>query len=66
MNKLCLLLISALLASSTLFAIPVIPSMQGQGPTSDLPMTVINESNPSNNTVEDVIDTHNISQIFSQ
>ncbi|MDN5847935.1 MAG: hypothetical protein L0H53_16875 [Candidatus Nitrosocosmicus sp.] len=66
MNKLCVLLIFALLASSTLFAIPVIPSMQAQGPTSDLPMTIINETNSSNNTVKDVIDTHNMSQVFSR
>lgn len=46
-SKLCVLVIFALLASSTLFAIPVIPSMQAQGPTSDLPMTIINETNSS-------------------
>ena len=61
MNKSCVFLISALLASSTLFAIPVIPSMQAQGPTPDLPMTIINETNSSNNTAEDAIDTDNMS-----
>ncbi|CAN5766016.1 hypothetical protein BH23THE1_BH23THE1_20630 [soil metagenome] len=35
--------------------------MQAQGPTSDLPMTIINETNSSNNTVEDAIATHNMS-----
>ena len=66
MNKSCVFLISALLASSTLFTISVIPSMQAQGPTPDLPMTTINETNPSNNTAEDAIDTRNISQASSQ
>ena len=66
MNKSCVFLISALLASSTLFSISVIPSMQAQGPTPDLPMTIINETNSSNNTAEDAIDTHNMSQAFSQ
>lgn len=46
LNKLCI---------SLIFAIPVIPSMQAQGPTSDLPMTIINETNSSNNTVEDAM-----------
>jgi hypothetical protein len=66
MLKLHLLLISTLLASSTLFAIPIIPSMQAQAPTSDLPMTIINETNSSNNTAEDVTNTYNMSQIRSQ
>ena len=66
MNKSCVFLISALLASSTLFAIPVIPSMQAQGPTPDLPMTIINETNSSNNTAEDAMDTDNMSQAFSR
>ncbi len=66
MNKSCVFLISALLASSTLFAIPVIPNMQAQGPTPDLPMTIINETNFSNNTKEDAMDTHNMSQAFSR
>ncbi len=61
MNKLFVFLISAFLASSTLFAIPVIPSMQAQGPTPDLPMTIINETNSSNNTAEDAIDTEYMS-----
>ena len=61
MNKSCVFLISALLVSSTLFAISVIPSMQAQGPTPDLPMTIINETNSSNNTAEDAIDTENMS-----
>ncbi len=66
MNKSCVFLISALLASSTLFSISVIPSMQAQGLTPDLPMTTINETNSSNNTAEDIIDTHNISQALSR
>ena len=61
MNKLFVFLISAFLASSTLFAIPAIPSMQAQGPTPDLPMTIINETNSSNNTAEDAIDTEYMS-----
>jgi hypothetical protein len=55
LNKLCI---------SVIFAIPVIPSMQAQGFTFDLPMTTINETNSSNNTVEDATATHNISRIF--
>lgn len=66
MNKSCLFLISALLVSSTLFSISVIPSMQAQGPTPDLPMTIINETNSSNNTAGDVIDTHSMSQALSR
>ena len=66
MNKSCVFLISALFASSTLFSISIIPSMQAQGPTPDLPMTIINETNSSNNTAEDAIDTHNMSQPFSR
>lgn len=61
MNKAFVFLISAFLASSTLFAIPAIPSMQAQGPTPDLPMTIINETNSSNNTSEDAIDTEYMS-----
>lgn len=61
MNKPFVFLISAFLASSTLFAIPAIPSMQAQGPTPDLPMTIINETNSSNNTAEDAIDTEYMS-----
>lgn len=61
MNKLFVFLISAFLAFSTLFAIPAIPSMQAQGPTPDLPMTIINETNSSNNTAEDAIDTEYMS-----
>jgi len=40
--------------------------MQAQGPTPDLPMTTINESSSSNKTAEGTIDTHNMSQVFSQ
>jgi hypothetical protein len=35
--------------------------MQAQGPTPDLPMTIINETNSSNNTSEDAIDTEYMS-----
>ena len=49
MNKSCVFLISALFASSILFAIPVIPILQAQSPTPDLPMTIINETSSSNN-----------------
>ncbi|MDF0679373.1 MAG: hypothetical protein P0116_00230 [Candidatus Nitrosocosmicus sp.] len=66
MNKSCVFFICAVLTSLNLFAIPVIPSMQAQGPTPDLPMTIINESSSSNKTAEGAIDTHNISQVFSQ
>ena len=61
MNKPFIFLISAFLASSILFAIPAIPSVQAQGPTPDLPMTIINETNSSNNTSEDAIDTEYMS-----
>ena len=66
MLKLHVFLISTLLASSTLLALPIIPSMQAQAPQSDLPMTIINETNSSNNTAEDVTNTYNTSQIRSQ
>lgn len=66
MLKLYIFLISALLAVSTLLTMPIIPSMQAQAPTSDLPMTIINETNSSNNTADDVTNTYNMSQIRSQ
>lgn len=66
MNNSCVFLISALFASSILFAIPVVPSMQAQSPTPDLPMTIINETSPSNKTAEVAINTHNMSPPFSQ
>lgn len=66
MHKLHVFLISTLLASLTLLAIPVIQSVQAQAPTSDLPMTIINETNSSNNTAENVPNTYNTSQILSQ
>ena len=50
MNKSCVFLISALFASSIHFAISVIPSLQAQSPSPDLPMTIINETSSSNNT----------------
>ncbi|WP_186434004.1 hypothetical protein [Candidatus Nitrosocosmicus arcticus] len=53
MNKLYVFLISTVLTSSILFAMPVISTSQGQIPTSDLPMTIINETNSSGNTAED-------------
>ena len=66
MNKSCVFFIYAILASLILFVIHVIPSMQAQGPTPDLPMTTINESSSSNKTAEGTIDTHNMSRVFSQ
>lgn len=66
MLKLQIFMISALLAASTLLTMPIIPSMQAQAPTSDLPMTIINETNSSNNTADDVTNTYNMSQIRSQ
>lgn len=66
MLKLYIFLISALLAVSTLLTMPIIPSMQAQAPASDLPMTIINETNSSNNTADDVTNTYNMSQIRSQ
>ena len=59
-------LISTLLTSSTLLVMPLIPSMQSQAPTSDLPMTIINETNSSNNSPEDVTNNFKTSQIRSQ
>ena len=66
MNKLCGFFIYAILASLILFVIPVIPSLQAQDPTPDLPMTTINESSSSNKTAEGTVDTHNMSLVFSQ
>lgn len=66
MNKLCGFFIYAILASLILFVIPVIPSLQAQDPTPDLPMTTINESSSSNKTAEGTIDTHNMSLVFTQ
>jgi len=61
MNKLCILLISEILVSTSIFQMLLIPSIQAQGITSDLPMTTINESSTSNNTADDATDTHNMS-----
>lgn len=66
MRKLHVFLISTLLASLTLLTMSLVPSMQAQGPTSDLPMTIINETNSSNNTAENVTNIYNTSQIPSQ
>ena len=66
MNKSCLFLISALIVSSTFFSVSIIPSIQAQGPTPDLPMTIINETNSSNNTAIDAMDTHNVSQALTR
>ena len=66
MLKLHVFLIYPLLTSATLLVMPLIPSMQSQAPTSDLPMTIINETNSSNNSPEDVTNTYNTSQIRSQ
>ena len=66
MNKSYVFLISALLASSIHFAISVIPSLQAQSPTPDLPMTIINETSSSNNTAEVTLETLNMSPPFSQ
>ncbi len=65
MNKSCVFLISALCIFDY-FAISVIPSLQAQSPTPDLPMTIINETSSSNNTAEATIETLNISPPFSQ
>jgi len=66
MNKLHVFLISTVLTASILFAMPVISTSQGQVPTSDLPMTIINETNSSSNTAEDAQNAYNMSQMVPQ
>lgn len=66
MNKLYVFLISTVLTASILFAMPVISTSQGQIPSSDLPMTIINETNSSGNTAEDARNAYNMSQMVPQ
>ena len=66
MNKSCVFLISALIVSSTFFSVSIIPSIQAQGPTPDLPMTIINETGSSDNTTEVATDTPDMSPPFTK
>jgi hypothetical protein len=66
MEKLCIFLVSTALAASTLFAMSGVTTLQGQAPTSDLPMTIINETNSSSNTTGESLNSYNTSQMVSQ